>query len=415
MNTMHVEVINTADRVIELELDWDELFIKDPSATLYLSSRFISAIAMRTVGKFRILAAWSEDHRCVGLLPLLVTTRWSKTGQCLRNELDMLGHVFDADYTGILCDPDFETQVCTAFAHDLSRMSWGRIILSFFSGPASRLKAFTGAFDPVLFETTHTERKINAGETNNLICPYIDLPGSFSAYLDILSPNARQKLRRLLRQLESAPDLRVTRSRPETYRQDVTILSELWFLQYAEKKGQKRATKLAQQFREIIMTGLVNGMVHLAILWRGGKPVAAQANYIDPVKRQALFHVGARDETVRDLAIGLMLQAHCIRWAVANGLTRYDFTIGDEPYKYSFGAVDREIASVEIATKTGVNITGRLDDSTRDDVAEHIRRYAARGRRDDARTAATQALEVWPDLQSAMDVEGLIARAAPKH
>ena len=107
-----------------------------------------------------------------------------------------------------------------------------------------------------------------------------------------------------------------------------------------------------------------------------------------------------------------MLQTHCIRWSIAQGLKRYDFTLGDEPYKYSFGAVDRKISSTEISTKTGVNVSNRLDEGSREDVAEHIRRYAARGRSEDARTAARQALEVWPDLSAAADVEALIAKAA---
>lgn len=409
---MHIEIVDSIRRVIEVELDWDELYKIDPDANIYLSHRFISSIAARAAGKFRILMAWSDDKRCIGIFPLLMQTRWNKTAKRLINELDMLGHVFDADYTGVLCDPACEALVCEAFAREISKMSFGRIILSFFSGPASRLETFSAAFDPELFETTLSERKINAGKTDNLTCPYIDLPGEFSAYLQTLSANSRQKLRRLLRQLDSDPDIHITRSRPETYKQDVAILAELWFLQYAEQKGQKRATKLAQQFREVVMIGLANGMVYLAILWRAGKPVAAQANYVDPVKRQALFHVGGRDETVRDLAVGLMLQTHCIRWSIAQGLKRYDFTLGDEPYKYSFGAVDRKISSTEISTKTGVNVSNRLDEGSREDVAEHIRRYAARGRSEDARTAARQALEVWPDLSTAVDVEALIAKAA---
>ena len=411
---MHIEFVETASRFIEIEPDWDELYKTDPSAHIYLSSRFIASIVIRATGKFRILVAWSDDKRCIGAFPLLIKTRWSKTANCLFNELDMLGHVFDADYTGILCDPEYEAPVCRAFASEISKMSFGRIILSFFDGPSSRLETFCAGFDPSLFETKPCERKINSGKTNNLICPYVDLPEDFSAYLDTLSANSRQKLRRLLRQLDADPDLRITRSRPETYKQDATILSELWFLQYAEQKGQKRAAKLKTQFREVITIGLANGSVYLAILWRAGKPVAAQANYIDPVKRRALFHVGGRDETARDMAVGLLLQAHCIRWSIANGLQHYDFTLGDEPYKYSFGAIDREIACVEISTKTGVNTSGRLDESCHEDVAELIRRYAARGRREDARTAARQALEVWPDLTSAADVETLIAEADRK-
>ncbi len=406
---VNCEIIESIERLFEIELDWDELYRADPHSHLYLSSDFLCSVAIRVAGKFRILTAWSDDNRCIGLLPLIVTTRWSKSGRCLINVLDMLGHVFDADYTGILCDPESEVQVCQAFAGEISKMAFGRIILNYFSGPVSRLDAFTSAFDPGVFETRANEHLINDGQTNNLICPYIDLPGSFSDYLTGLSANSRQKLRRLLRQLDSDPSLKLKKSRPETYTEDVTILSKLWYLKHAEQKGQKRAARLAELFKEVVMLGLANGMVYLAILWRDGKPIAAQANYIDKTKRQALFHVAGRDDSVRDLSVGLMLQAHCIRWAIANGLERYDFTIGNEPYKYSLGGVDREIVSAEVFTKTGTNITDRLDKSCREDVLQLIRQYAAQGRDVDARTAARQATTTWPDLTLDGDLSALIS------
>jgi CelD/BcsL family acetyltransferase involved in cellulose biosynthesis len=406
---MRVEVIDTVDRLAQIELAWDELYKADPYAHIYLSSQFITMAAMKAVGKFRVIAAWSDEGRCVGLLPLVVTIRWSKTERWLYNVLDMLGHVFDADYTGILCDPNLETQVCKAFAAQISKMPSGRIVLNYFDGPASRLNTFTGAFAPDLFETKVNAQFINHGQTNNLICPYIELPETFEQYLGGLSSNARQKLRRLLRQAQSDPSLKITRSRPETYTQDVAILSQLWYQKHVHQKGEKRAAHLADLFKEVILLGLAAGTVYLAILWRAGKPVAAQANYIDLVKRQALFHVGGRDETVRDLSAGLMLQAHCIRWAIANGLLRYDFTIGNEPYKYSLGAQDRQIASAEVFTKTGANVTGRLDDSFRDDVLAIIRKFIREDRRDDAYIAAEQALFVWPDLEPGRDAKVFIS------
>ena len=405
---MHIEIIETIERLVEIELDWDELYKADPHAHLYLSSDFLCSVAIRTAGKFRILTAWSEDNRCVGLLPLIVMTRWNKSQGCLTNVLDMLGHVFDADYTGILCDPEFEVQVCRAFAGEVSQMMFARIVLNYFSGPASRLDAFTSAFDPGIFERKANEHLINDGQTNNRICPYVDLPDSFPDYLASLSANSRQKLRRLLRQLDSDPSLKVKKSRPETFTQDVTVLSKLWYLKHAEQKGQKRAARLADVFKEVMMLGLANGMVYLAILYRDGKPVAAQANYIDRARREVLFHVAGRDDSVRDLSVGLMLQAHCIRWAIANGLKRFDFTIGNEPYKYSLGGVDREIYSAEVLAKTGANVSGRLDQSCREEVLQLIRRFAAKGRDEDARAAAGQAVLTWSDLRLEDDLSGLM-------
>ena len=93
-----------------------------------------------------------------------------------------------------------------------------------------------------------------------------------------------------------------------------------------------------------------------------------------------------------------MLQAHCIRWAIANGFKRFDFTIGNEPYKYSLGGVDREIFSRELHTGNGANITGILDGRCRKDVEQLIKRYRDKERPDDAQIAFEQALQVWPDF-----------------
>ena len=407
---MHIEAIETVERVFEIELEWDELYKKDPHAHIYLSSAFISAVTIRTAGKFRILVVWSDEGQCIGILPLFVATRWSKAGNCLYNVFDMLGHAFDSDYTGILCDPDCDIAVCEALAAKVCAMDFGRIILNYFNGPVERLNAFRKGFSKEIFDQRDNEHFINDGQTNNLICPYVDLPASFEDYLTGLSSNSRQKLRRLLRQLDSDASLRITRSRPETYTQDVTILSKLWYLKHVEQKGQKQTTKLADLFKEVVMLGLAAGMVHLAILWRDGKPIAAQANYIDHLKRQSLFHVGGRDERVRDVSAGLMLQAYCIRWAIAAGLKRYDFTIGNEPYKYSLGASEKQIVSAEISTKSGTNVTGQLDPIAREEVVKIIDSFVAKGRDQEAETTAKQALAVWPDFSMNGKASSIIKR-----
>lgn len=406
--TLTVEVIEDIERLIAIELVWDELYARDPHAHVFLSTRYLSAIATRVSGNFRILAAWSEDGRCVGLLPLLVTVRWNKSVGALQNVYEMLGHVFDADYAGMLCEPGKEDAVCSAFSSALSSMPVGRFVFSFFAGPAQRFERLLLGFDEGVFEVEHVNHKINDGETDNLVCPYLDLPGSFESYLQSLSANTRQKFRRMLREFDRDPDLKITRSRPETYEKDAALISELWFLQYAERKGGRRAQGLIKQLRETTLIGLANGQIHLPVLWRGGEPVAAQACYIDPVHRQALFHVGARNLTLTDMAVGTLLHLHAIRWAIANGLHRYDFTIGDEPYKFGFGAHRNVIGSAIVQTRTGLNIGEDLDPASGREMQTLAERYFARGRLDDARTVAKQADRVRSDLRLPERVEALI-------
>ena len=179
----------------------------------------------------------------------------------------------------------------------------------------------------------------------------------------------------------------------------MTILSDLWYSKHVAQKGEQRATHLAALFKDVIMLGLATGIVYLTVLWRRDKPVAAQANYIDLVKRHSLFHVAGRDQTARDLSAGLMLQAHAIRWSIANGLKRYDFTIGDEAYKYSLGGIDRKITSAEVYAEKGTNWNDRLDDSCREEVFKVIKKFGKEGRSLDAQAAAKQASLTWPDLE----------------
>ncbi|MEM9170764.1 MAG: GNAT family N-acetyltransferase [Pseudomonadota bacterium] len=405
---MQIEIVETATRFSEIEVDWDDLYRRDPHATVYLSSRFIASILVRAPGRFRILLAWTDDQRCVGALPLQIRTQWNRSANQLVNELHMLGRAFDADHTGVLCDPDEEAAVCDGFARALSAMSAARIVMPYVAGPRDRLERFCAAFGADQFDYAFQNRTINAGETDNLVSPYIDLPDEFSAYLETLSANTRQKTRRALRRCAEDPELHITRATPETFDRDATALADLWFKRHVARKGCKSATWLARQCRDVLAVGLANGLIHLTVLWRGETAVAAHALYVDAVKGHAIFHVGGRDETVRDLPVGLVLHAHGVRWAIAQGFSRYDFALGDEPYKYSLGAVDRTLFYAEISTKSGVNASGRLDEKSRADVETLIRHFAAKGRADDARAAARQAAAVWPDMEAAADVEALI-------
>ena len=55
------------------------------------------------------------------------------------------------------------------------------------------------------------------------------------------------------------------------------------------------------------------------------------------------FYMTGRDETFDGPPPGVILHAHSIRYAIANGFTEYDFLRGNESYKYSFGVEERRI------------------------------------------------------------------------
>jgi hypothetical protein len=55
-------------------------------------------------------------------------------------------------------------------------------------------------------------------------------------------------------------------------------------------------------------------------MWKGETPLGAQATFIDLVKQALLCFMGARDEIFGKPSPGIVLHAHSIRYAIANGV-----------------------------------------------------------------------------------------------
>src|SRR5690606_10824683 len=104
-----------------------------------------------------------------------------------------------------------------------------------------------------------------------------------------------------------------------------------------------------------------SGALLLPVLWHGERPLAVFAILKDPVKRSLLFLIGGRDESFNAPPPGFILHAHTIRYAIQEGFRTYDFSRGNEPYKYLYGAEERRLASVTVSTRNKRNLGGHLD------------------------------------------------------
>ena len=64
-------------------------------------------------------------------------------------------------------------------------------------------------------------------------------------------------------------------------------------------------------------------------------------------KRKFLYYQSGYDPAWRSKSVGLVLLAHTVRDAFAEGLAEFDFLRGDEPYKYDLGGKDRWLGRLE--------------------------------------------------------------------
>ena len=348
----------------------------------------------------------------VALLPLRLRTKeHGNTEFC--NEINLAGN-YISDYAGFLCRPGFEEQALPALAAKVQQLNWRRLRLENFCASERRAELFLRGFSPDTFETTEPSL-VNPDGTDNSICPSVTLPNDWDRYLETtVSSNTRQKIRRFLRQVESLEAYRITHANADTVARDIDLLLMLWTQRWAGQKG-KRLQAILSADRRALRQAFTARTLFLPVLWHGDRAICAFAFLIDDRKKTYNFYMGGRDERFKGPPIGLVLHAYAIRHAIANGMTKYDFLRGNEPYKYSFGCEERRIRSLFVTTKDHRNLGGKLDARSLPLVLKRAFELHQADRLDDAERAYRQVLDVDPHHAKALHLLGTVAAKRGDH
>ncbi len=399
---MRVEIIGDMQGFDRLQDNWNEVYECDPEAQFFLSSTFMKDWLPRLDGPWFILAVrpHADAPRCVAFLPLRLRTK-ERRGGGFYNEINMAGN-YCADYTGLICTPDAEARAIPALARHLTRLNWTTLNLDNMAMSEQRARLFLGPFAGKAFATEELQR-INASDNvDNCICPFATLPDSWDQYLNgSLSANTRQKIRRLLRQIESDGAYRITLADAETIDRDVKILLRFWSARWAGRKG-TRIMSLVQNNYATVMRAFASGSLLLPVLWQGDRPIGALATFVDLSKKSLLFYLAGRDESFDGPPPGLILHAFSIRHAIANGFRCYDFLRGNEPYKYSFGVQERRIRCIRVSTRNGRNLGDRLHPRSLAEVLRRTTELHQAGKLSEAERGYRQILEVDPHAAAAL-------------
>ncbi len=356
---MPVEVIDSLERLAAVRPEWEAVYDADPEGHYFLSWTWLSKWLARFPDQWSILAVRPEAGApYVAFLPLRTRIMSSRGGEPV-NVINMAGN-YGADYSGILCKAGYEEQAIPALAGHVRTLHWANLRLENFRASERRLQLFMQAFPQEIFPRVELN-VTNKDGVNNGICPFVTLPTDWDAYLETqVSSNTRQKIRRFLRQVENSAEFRITHSQPDTIEQDIEILLRFWGEMWGERKG-KRLANIVRSNRTMLRHAFATGTLFLPILWQGDRPLCALAFFVDVRKRAFLFLIGSRDESFRGPpAPGLVLHAYSIRYAIAQGITTYDFLRGNEPYKYSFGSQEMHLSNVALTTRDGRNFGARL-------------------------------------------------------
>ncbi len=346
---MHIEMISSRQQLVALRASWDALYERDPEAQLFLSWTWIQRWVQGKNCHWCVLVARpSAGAAPVALFPLRRRVRTKASGEPDRQIL-MAGNC-GADYTGFICDPEYQDRAIPAFARYLRQLTWDSLHLENLCASSKRTDLFLSRFPARDFETSEVGATNPLNNIDNLICPHVRLPADWESYLQSLSANTRQKIRRFLRKVDAAEDYRITHATAETIERDLDVLAHFWTEKWGETKG-PTAEPIRANMRVMLGHCFQEDSLLLPVLWRGSEALGALGILVDRRKKDLMFLIGGCDTTLNNPPPGVVLHAHSIRHGIANGFSTYDFLRGNEPYKYMFGSEERRIRCLILQAK----------------------------------------------------------------
>lgn len=171
------------------------------------------------------------------------------------------------------------------------------------------------------------------------VAPRLSLPGTWDEYVAGLTRKNRHELRRKMRRLERAGELRHFEiSDPVEVAEGLDD-----FFALHRKSTPDKATFMSPDrerfFRRAALQLAATGMTRLSFVELDGRRIASSLSFVC-CGTKYLYNSGY-DPAYGRLAAGLLNHAYNIRRSIEAGLSVFDFMRGDETYKYHLGGEDR--------------------------------------------------------------------------
>jgi len=181
--------------------------------------------------------------------------------------------------------------------------------------------------------------------------PSVDITRSADRFLDGLSANTRQQLRRSERAYASTGAITVERATTLSRARD--FFGELARLHQASWQARGKPGAFANPFfvrfhHALIEHGLPRGEIELSRIAAGSQLIGVLYNF--RYKQRVLAYQSGFDYAAagRHAKPGMTSHLQVIREAISLGATRYDFLAGDDRYKRSFANQSEALHWVEV-------------------------------------------------------------------
>ncbi len=332
---MEIECYNDPAVFEKLESEWNKLLSRSLTNTPFQRAEF-QRVWWKHLGhgELCVLTMRDESKKLIAIAPLFVDE-----GKVLR----WVGGEEIADYLDVIAPAeqmDAAIRAMWSFLKSAASPQWSQAILS-------NIPEWTPT--PNTLKSLAIESGMKAEVTQIDVCPVVNLPESFEAYLAQIDKKQRHEINRKLRRAEGGED-KVTWYIVDSSR-DIGSETESFMTlmaSAAEDKANFLTPKMRDTFKDLFSTMQYLGLLQLAFLEINGKKASAYAQF-DYANRIWVYNSGFDVDSASTLSPGWVLLAKLIDHAIQNNRAVYDFMQGSEIYKYRFGGKDTAVWRIVIS------------------------------------------------------------------
>lgn len=317
---------SAADRFF-LTWDWLYTFWKHLGAGEAHEERELAIVAVRRDGRLAAVAPFFRAPSPYGVLR--------------GRSLQLLGTgTVGSDYLDLIVREGEERTALALLAEHLEReaavIDLGQLVES-----GGRAAALAAGLERRGWKTL--ERSVN-------VCPFIDLSGhTWESYVASLGKSHRANVRRRLRKLEKAFEVRFERVESEDDRREaLDLLLALHHDRWKDRGGSDALGSPAVEafHREVTRRALDRGWLRLFLLRLDGRPAAALYGF--RYRDRFLFYQSGFASDFASYSVGLVTMGLSIKAAIEEGLEEFDLLHGDESYKFLWASQSRELTRIEL-------------------------------------------------------------------
>ncbi len=308
----------------------------NPSHSLRWNSLFVLPVWLKVwwqefgAGAELHLGAIRQEEEVIGVAPLLV--REGKTS--------LIGSADVCDYLDFIVAPGRERDFFSVLLNDLREKGINQLDLSPLRPDSTVLTYLVSIAQNRGYEVLCHPEDVSLE---------LDLPSTWDEYLGILTSKQRHEVKRKLRRLEEAGNVkyRIVEDTGATGEAMNTFLR-----MFAESRTDKAAFLTAQMesfFRSLADNMAEVGLLRLGILELDTQPTA-MVMCVDYNDCMYLYNSGYNPQ-YNSLSVGLLCKVLCIKESIQEGKKRFDFLKGDETYKYHLGGGEVPLYSCQITIK----------------------------------------------------------------